>query len=208
MMALRRHDLADAIHRVNVLGHSIHGFRGAADYQRCEALPPAMLGSGRPSAPGGIAWHRTADREPAWLPASASPATAFPTAIRSGPTGTMRSGARSWRRGSTGACSSSRRARRPAPSSNSSTTRRYVDFVAARSATGEGLLDAGDTPAFKGVFEAASDVVGAALVAAGGGDRRQRAAWLRADRGTPPRGVARTPRGSAYSTTSASSSSG
>jgi acetoin utilization protein AcuC len=42
----------------------------------------------------------------------------------------------------------------------------YLDFVAARSATGEGLLDAGDTPAFKGLFEAASDVVGASLVAA------------------------------------------
>jgi acetoin utilization protein AcuC len=42
----------------------------------------------------------------------------------------------------------------------------YIDFVAARSASGEGFLDAGDTPAFKGVFEAASDVVGASLVAA------------------------------------------
>jgi hypothetical protein len=42
----------------------------------------------------------------------------------------------------------------------------YVEFVMARSATGEGLLDAGDTPAFKGVYEAASDVVGASLVAA------------------------------------------
>jgi acetoin utilization protein AcuC len=42
----------------------------------------------------------------------------------------------------------------------------YVDFVVERSATGEGLLDAGDTPAFKGVFEAACDVVGASLVAA------------------------------------------
>ena len=41
----------------------------------------------------------------------------------------------------------------------------YVDFVVARSATGEGLLDAGDTPAFKGVFEAACNVVGASLVA-------------------------------------------
>jgi acetoin utilization protein AcuC len=41
----------------------------------------------------------------------------------------------------------------------------YVAFVEARSATGEGCLDAGDTPAFKGVFEAASDVVGASLVA-------------------------------------------
>jgi acetoin utilization protein AcuC len=42
----------------------------------------------------------------------------------------------------------------------------YVEFVVARSATGEGLLDGGDTPAFKGVFEAACDVVGASLVAA------------------------------------------
>ncbi len=41
----------------------------------------------------------------------------------------------------------------------------YVDLVLARSATGEGFLDAGDTPAWKGVFEAASDVVGASLVA-------------------------------------------
>ena len=41
----------------------------------------------------------------------------------------------------------------------------YVDFVEARSASGDGYLDAGDTPAFKGVFEAASDVVGASLVA-------------------------------------------
>jgi acetoin utilization protein AcuC len=42
----------------------------------------------------------------------------------------------------------------------------YVDFVAARSAAGDGFLDGGDTPAFKGVFEAACDVVGASLVAA------------------------------------------
>jgi acetoin utilization protein AcuC len=42
----------------------------------------------------------------------------------------------------------------------------YLEFVIARSATGEGFLDGGDTPAFKGVFEAASDVVGASLVAA------------------------------------------
>ena len=41
----------------------------------------------------------------------------------------------------------------------------YVEFVIGRSATGEGFLDGGDTPAFKGVFEAASDVVGASLVA-------------------------------------------
>ncbi len=42
----------------------------------------------------------------------------------------------------------------------------YIDLVEARSATGEGFLDAGDTPAWKGVYEAASSVVGASLVAA------------------------------------------
>jgi acetoin utilization protein AcuC len=41
----------------------------------------------------------------------------------------------------------------------------YLDLVQARSLTGEGYLDAGDTPAFKGVYEAASDVVGSTLVA-------------------------------------------
>ena len=35
----------------------------------------------------------------------------------------------------------------------------------ARSASGEGYLDGGDTPAFRGIFEAACDVVGASLVA-------------------------------------------
>lgn len=44
-------------------------------------------------------------------------------------------------------------------------TREYVDLVRERSATGQGYLDAGDTPAFRGVFEAASDVVGATLLA-------------------------------------------
>jgi len=44
-------------------------------------------------------------------------------------------------------------------------TPEYVDLVEARSAAGEGYLDAGDTPAWKGMFEAACDVVGAALVA-------------------------------------------
>jgi acetoin utilization protein AcuC len=42
----------------------------------------------------------------------------------------------------------------------------YVDLVQAKSTSGDGYLDAGDTPAWKGVFEAASDVVGASLVAA------------------------------------------
>ena len=41
----------------------------------------------------------------------------------------------------------------------------YVELVADRSRTGQGYLDAGDTPAFRGVFEAASNVVGASLVA-------------------------------------------
>jgi acetoin utilization protein AcuC len=41
----------------------------------------------------------------------------------------------------------------------------YIDLVADRSRTGQGFLDAGDTPAFRGVFDAASNVVGASLVA-------------------------------------------
>jgi acetoin utilization protein AcuC len=45
-------------------------------------------------------------------------------------------------------------------------TPRYVEFVRARSADGQGSLDAGDTPAFRGCFEAAAQVVGATLVAA------------------------------------------
>jgi acetoin utilization protein AcuC len=45
-------------------------------------------------------------------------------------------------------------------------TTEYVDLVAERSLTGEGFLDAGDTPAWRGVYEAAADVVGATLLAA------------------------------------------
>jgi acetoin utilization protein AcuC len=41
----------------------------------------------------------------------------------------------------------------------------YLEFVRERSASGSGLLDAGDTPAFKGVYEAAAGVVGATLSA-------------------------------------------
>ena len=41
----------------------------------------------------------------------------------------------------------------------------FVDLVQARSLTGEGFLDAGDTPAWIGIYEAACDVVGASLVA-------------------------------------------
>lgn len=41
----------------------------------------------------------------------------------------------------------------------------YVDLVQRLSAEGRGMLDAGDTPAFPGCFEAASSVVGATLTA-------------------------------------------
>lgn len=41
----------------------------------------------------------------------------------------------------------------------------YVELVKAKSDTGEGFLDGGDTPAFKGVYEAAATVVGTALSA-------------------------------------------
>jgi len=42
-------------------------------------------------------------------------------------------------------------------------TPEYLEFVRERSASGTGLLDAGDTPAFRGVYEAAAGVVGATL---------------------------------------------
>jgi acetoin utilization protein AcuC len=45
-------------------------------------------------------------------------------------------------------------------------TTRYVAFVREKSRDGQGSLDAGDTPAFRGCFEAASQVVGATLDAA------------------------------------------
>ena len=45
-------------------------------------------------------------------------------------------------------------------------TPEYLRFVAERSQAGNGWLDAGDTPAFRGVFEAASCVVGSSLAAA------------------------------------------
>lgn len=44
-------------------------------------------------------------------------------------------------------------------------TPEYIDSVIERSQCGVGFLDNGDTPAFKGVYEAASSVVGATLVA-------------------------------------------
>ena len=42
----------------------------------------------------------------------------------------------------------------------------YLDLVKERSVTGQGFLDAGDTPAFRGVYDAAAVVVGATLNAA------------------------------------------
>lgn len=44
-------------------------------------------------------------------------------------------------------------------------TPEYVDFVRAASERGSGMLDAGDTPAFPGVYEAAATVVGGTLEA-------------------------------------------
>jgi acetoin utilization protein AcuC len=42
-------------------------------------------------------------------------------------------------------------------------TAAYIDRVIARSASGEGYLDSGDTPAFPGIYEAACYVVGSVL---------------------------------------------
>ena len=44
-------------------------------------------------------------------------------------------------------------------------TSSYIDQVSRASEDGKGFLDDGDTPAFFGVFEAASDVVGTTLAA-------------------------------------------
>jgi acetoin utilization protein AcuC len=44
-------------------------------------------------------------------------------------------------------------------------TSTYLEFVREASASGSGVLDAGDTPAFRGVYEAAATVVGATLTA-------------------------------------------
>ena len=55
-------------------------------------------------------------------------------------------------------------------------TANYLEHVLRKSTSGEGFLDGGDTPAFRGVFDAASSVVGATLVAVEaimrGGQRR------------------------------------
>ncbi|MEX2494816.1 MAG: acetoin utilization protein AcuC [Woeseia sp.] len=44
-------------------------------------------------------------------------------------------------------------------------TTEYIDRVSRLSQEGQGFLDAGDTPAFPGIFDAASDVVGTTLAA-------------------------------------------
>lgn len=69
-------------------------------------------------------------------------------------------------RGLSGRCIS--RASRPATADELLRfhTPRYVQFVQARSVDGAGTLDAGDTPAWRGCFDAAAQVVGATLAAA------------------------------------------
>jgi len=42
----------------------------------------------------------------------------------------------------------------------------YIDLVSRKSEQGSGFLDEGDTPAIRGIFDAASDVVGTVLAAA------------------------------------------
>ncbi|SVC12566.1 uncharacterized protein METZ01_LOCUS265420, partial [marine metagenome] len=41
----------------------------------------------------------------------------------------------------------------------------YIDYVSRKSAEGSGYLDGGDTPAFPGILQVASDVVGTTLAA-------------------------------------------
>ena len=44
-------------------------------------------------------------------------------------------------------------------------TAKYIDFVSKMSQEGQGFLDDGDTPAYPGIFDTASDVVGTTLAA-------------------------------------------
>ena len=41
----------------------------------------------------------------------------------------------------------------------------YIDFISKKSHEGTGFLDGGDTPAYSGIFDTASDVVGTTLAA-------------------------------------------
>ena len=76
-------------------------------------------------------------------------------------------------------------------------------FVRERSASGQGLLDGGDTPAFRGVYEAAACVVGATLNAADAIMRGDVPPRLRADRAACITPRATMPPGSACSTIAA-----
>ena len=84
--------------------------------------------------------------------------------------------------------------------------REYVDLVVQKSREGRGYLDAGDTPASKGIYEASSLVVGGTLLARRGDRRGQRrdARSFRSAGCITPR--ARMPPVSACSTTAASRS--
>ena len=66
----------------------------------------------------------------------------------------------SWfRAGSTSACRSWKRGRPPARNCNPF-TRRSISTWSPSARTGEGYLDGGDTPAWRGIYEAAADVAG------------------------------------------------
>ena len=62
----------------------------------------------------------------------------------------------------------------------------YLELVRERSASGSGFLDAGDTPAFRGVYEAAAGRGRRDPECAGGDHARRVPACLRADRGSAP----------------------
>ena len=146
-----------------------------------------MLGFGRIPSAWRQSWRTTAEQVPASSSASASPAMPSATAIHSVPTATTFSRANSRPRASTGACRRSRPRAATRAELELFHLPAYIDLVQARSLTGEGYLDAGDTPAFKGVYEAACDVVGASLVATEALMTGSGAARIRADRGPAPR---------------------
>jgi len=85
-------------------------------------------------------------------------------AIHSGRTVMPPSCASSRRAASSGACACST-AHRHGRELLAFHSRPYLEFVRQRSQSGCGFLDAGDTPAFRGVYEAAACVVGATLSA-------------------------------------------
>ena len=117
-----------------------------------------------------------------WWRATRSRATDSATATPSGPTGTKHSCV------SCTSCGLDGRVQRGVARAASREelewfhTPAYVDLVRERSASGFGYLDAGDTPAWRGVYEAASNVVGATLNAVDAVHERQRASRIRPDR--------------------------